>query len=34
VKCCNGRRKSCEVLKFYCPSQRNPKAAFNLEHCA
>jgi hypothetical protein len=23
AKCCNGRRKSCEVINFYCPSQRN-----------
>jgi hypothetical protein len=29
---CNGRRKSCEVQKIYCPSQKNSQEVFNLEH--
>jgi hypothetical protein len=29
----NGTRKSnIEVLKFYCPSQRNPEEALSLQH--
>jgi hypothetical protein len=24
LKCYNGQRKLCEVLKFYCSSQRQP----------